>query len=411
MKKNLTIIVLLLLSVGTLMAQTFSLTGTNPTYSQNFNTLPTATGTAWVNNSTIPNWYSNFNSNILVGAGAGTTGGLYSYGAASNNERALGSLASNATTLIEFGVGFTNNASTPITSFVITFRGEQWRNGGSANTQKLAFFYKIGASTLDETGYEAVSLIDFNSPIATATAAALDGNAATNSATLMHNCTVNIPVGSTVFFKWQDVNDSGGDHGMGIDDLSVTFNNQVMPVELVSFSAKNMGENVLTIWETATEINNAYFDVERSQDGVSFEKIGKINGKGTTNQRQFYQFEDAEPAQGTNYYRLRQVDFDGKNELSKTVSVSFGSASEKVKIYPTLVENSINVEFEGQSSSEILVRDIAGRVLLRKKLSKESQNTEGVQTQRFDVNSLTSGTYFLSVLTSRGVETLKFQKL
>ncbi|NJN34848.1 MAG: hypothetical protein HC817_11930 [Saprospiraceae bacterium] len=238
MKRNLTIIALVFFSFGHLVAQTFSLTGTNPTYTQNFNTLPTATGTSWVNNSTIPNWYANISGNILVGSGSGTSLGLYSYGAASNTERALGSLAGNSTPLIEFGVGFTNNSSTTITSFVITYKGEQWRNGGNANTHKLAFFYKIGASTLDETGYEAVSLIDFNSPIATATASALDGNASVNSATLTHNCTVNIPVGSTVFFKWQDVNESGGDHGMGVDDLSVTFNNQVLPVELVSFSAK-----------------------------------------------------------------------------------------------------------------------------------------------------------------------------
>ncbi|NJN34847.1 MAG: T9SS type A sorting domain-containing protein [Saprospiraceae bacterium] len=164
-----------------------------------------------------------------------------------------------------------------------------------------------------------------------------------------------------------------------------------------------------TTWETASEINNNYFEIQRSRDGRDFEAIGNVKGKGTTNDRQFYQFEDTEPAQGINYYRLRQVDFDGRNELSKTVSVSFGSAAEKIKIYPTVVENSLNVTIEGQLSREILVRDITGRILLTQKPSKDHQM--GLQTLVFDLSSFSSGTYFLSILTARGVETSRFLKL
>jgi hypothetical protein len=81
---------------------------------------------------------------------------------------------------------------------------------------------------------------------------------------------------------------------------------------LLYFYGKKAENGVLLSWETATEINNDYFDVEWSMDGISFEKIGQVQGAGTTAEIQLHEFLHKKPVNGNNYYRLKQVDFDEK---------------------------------------------------------------------------------------------------
>ncbi|RPD49576.1 T9SS C-terminal target domain-containing protein [Hymenobacter sediminis] len=100
-----------------------------------------------------------------------------------------------------------------------------------------------------------------------------------------------------------------------------------LPVQLVAFTANPMGSAVQCVWQTAAELNNARFVVERSATGQHFAAIGTVVGKGTTSTGQQYQFTDATPAAGLNYYRLRQIDVDGTEALSGVVVVSMGKAA------------------------------------------------------------------------------------
>ncbi len=98
-----------------------------------------------------------------------------------------------------------------------------------------------------------------------------------------------------------------------------------IPVELVSFNA-DADENGITLkWETSTEINNSGFDVERSPNNISFEKIGNVKGKGTTTETQQYSFKDASitTGKGKIYYRLRQIDLDGSANYSDAIEVEY----------------------------------------------------------------------------------------
>lgn len=94
-----------------------------------------------------------------------------------------------------------------------------------------------------------------------------------------------------------------------------------LPIELLSFSAECSNQKIIISWITASEINNHFFTIERSAEGVNFQNIGTIAGAGNSNQNPYYTFEDSEPLEGISYYRLKQTDFDGKFEYSKVIAV------------------------------------------------------------------------------------------
>jgi hypothetical protein len=94
-----------------------------------------------------------------------------------------------------------------------------------------------------------------------------------------------------------------------------------LPVELISFQGRTIGEENLLTWSTATEHNNDHFDVERSADGAEFEWIGTMDGAGNSQQVINYELNDRQPLRGYNYYRLKQVDIDGTATYSNVVAL------------------------------------------------------------------------------------------
>ncbi|EJF11150.1 SGNH/GDSL hydrolase family protein [Pontibacter sp. BAB1700] len=109
-----------------------------------------------------------------------------------------------------------------------------------------------------------------------------------------------------------------------------------LPVELHSFKGKPTQSGVQLDWETASEQDNAYFEVQRSQTATEFAVIGRVEGSGTTSLPQSYTFQDTEAGNGVNYYRLRQVDFDGTDNFSPVLAVSLMQATtEEMRVYPT----------------------------------------------------------------------------
>ena len=193
-------------------------------YNQNFDSLAnTGLTNVWTDDSTIAGWYSN-RVLYLAGTGSSNTGGLYSFGAASSSERALGSVGSNGTGTIYYGARFQNDAGGTVTSITVNYVGEQWRNGGNAAAHTLTFAYQIGptVTSLTTGSWTGVAPLDFTGPVATTTAGALDGNNAANQAALNHTFAVSIPAGQEIVLRWEDPNDSGSDHGLAIDSLQVT---------------------------------------------------------------------------------------------------------------------------------------------------------------------------------------------
>jgi len=214
------------------------------TYSQSFDSLATSGGTnAWANDITLAGW-SLFNktpaaiTTYAAGDGSSNTGAFNSFGSGGSSERALGGTASGGA---YFGspaagavagwiaVAFKNSTGSALNSFKIGFDGEQWRNGGNVNgaTQTMVMQYAFGSTFAAATtaGWTSPgALFDFVSPVhpASATAAAVNGNVAGLVTGLGGTVVTNWAANDTLWVRWVENNDVGFDHGMAIDNLTLS---------------------------------------------------------------------------------------------------------------------------------------------------------------------------------------------
>jgi hypothetical protein len=183
---------------------------------------------------------------------------------------------------------------------------------------------------------------------------------------------------------------------IGFSDFVVGQSGTPLPVELLSFDAKIEGANVVASWVTATEINNAYFDVERSADGINFEKVGKKDGAGNSNVTLYYSFTDPAPLKGLSYYRLRQVDFDGQESLSEMVAVNF-IENHMLSVFPNPTqEQAIKYRFNSTAESTALFEliDALGKTVL----SNQIQIVKGMNTSDLiDIRFIPDGVYVVRI--------------
>jgi hypothetical protein len=183
-----------------------------------------------------------------------------------------------------------------------------------------------------------------------------------------------------------------------------------LPVELTAFTARREGADARLDWNTATERNNAYFDVERSRDGVLFERAGRVAGHGSSATAQDYQFVDLKVAQfgvPTLYYRLRQTDADGSAAFSpvRTVAVD-NAAGLLVSAWPNPSAGAgphIRIEQPAEGPLTATLTDAAGRRLAEyRTTARLSEEVLGAETGK-----LPSGVYLLRVTTSGTSQVLK----
>jgi len=137
-----------------------------------------------------------------------------------------------------------------------------------------------------------------------------------------------------------------------------------LPVELVSFNLKKQNRNIQLFWETATEVQNEGFEILKSNNGKDWEKIGFVNGRGESEVNVQYEFLDTNPFSGYNYYRLRQIDFDGAFEYSDIRVASFENLKETTTVFPNPVNDEFLVEFSEEKSGLLLITDPRGQVML-----------------------------------------------
>lgn len=137
----------------------------------------------------------------------------------------------------------------------------------------------------------------------------------------------------------------------------------VLPVELVSFKGKLNNGKVILDWVTSTELSNDYFSIEYSYDGKSFDPIGKVKGAGDSQVEHQYSFLHENPKSGINYYRFKQVDFDGTFEYSEIISVELTVKSVSYRLFPNPIKAatfSITTE-DGQVPGQVLLYNMMGQ--------------------------------------------------
>jgi hypothetical protein len=181
----------------------------------------------------------------------------------------------------------------------------------------------------------------------------------------------------------------------GFSDFATVQFNSALPVELLFFTALPDAHGVLLSWATASEINNDYFVVEKSQNGILFHEFGSVDGAGNSTGELNYSLRDENPYDGMNYYRLRQVDFDGSSRYSDVVAVEFASAHDVLSVFPNPSFDMIQCNFNSSMDGEITlqVRDVTGKEMLTKKFLV----SRGFNSVPLEINFLAYGVYYLQL--------------
>lgn len=181
----------------------------------------------------------------------------------------------------------------------------------------------------------------------------------------------------------------------------------LLPIALVDFYGRAEADAIGVYWTTALELNNAYMAVERSVNGIDFEEIGQVPGQGTTDEMQSYTFIDNYPVPGVNYYRLRQVDFDGAFEYHPVISVLFDRPlTFSLQASPNPVSDFLQVEWSlpNAEDGQIRVFDAQGRMMSKRAIG------QGSGRYNLPVSNLTGGIYLLQLVQGGKTDWLRFVK-
>ncbi len=176
----------------------------------------------------------------------------------------------------------------------------------------------------------------------------------------------------------------------------------ILPITLTYFNAEAVDEKVRLKWQTATEINNAYFVIERSKDGVNFEDLFEVNGGGNSNIPLNYTAWDEEPLPGTSYYRLKQVDYDGRETKHNIEVVSFGDdPGFTVEMFPNPANRYINVAVNST------VGDAEGRISIFNMNGQQVKSVninvyQGYSRIPVNVSDLANGQYAIQLRMNNG---------
>ncbi|WP_420315709.1 hypothetical protein [Ekhidna sp.] len=226
-----------------------------------------------------------------------------------------------------------------------------------------------------------------------------DGNVYAGSYSGNAQSTIDNGTGDDSSYTIDQLSDDGFDN---VEEFVDGGGSEPLPVELLYFEVNNE-KNIVLNWATVSEFNNDYFSIERSEDGENFYEIGKINGHGNSNNHLEYQFTDYFPIATVEYYRLKQVDYDGQYEYFdiKRVSTDVNSFETNMTVFPTTIKSqalSITMNRPSEIREIRLVSLSGGSVKnLNSRLSKRGQLNFDVDTR-----GLSKGFYLLSVITSEG---------
>ncbi|RYE22491.1 MAG: T9SS type A sorting domain-containing protein [Sphingobacteriales bacterium] len=192
--------------------------------------------------------------------------------------------------------------------------------------------------------------------------------------------------------------DKNGKTTPHIFNLNIVNPGVPLPVEFINFNGKLVNGKTELTWATATEINNDFFSVERSMDGIKFSSIGTQKGAGNSQRILNYSFTDVTPLNGISYYRVKQTDFNGDFAYTKTIVIRNNNATENTaaaSAYPNPVTNGqVNVTIPNSKGETLTLYtvDALGRVVYEQKVAMENNSTQ-LQLMNKDGSELKAGVY------------------
>lgn len=180
----------------------------------------------------------------------------------------------------------------------------------------------------------------------------------------------------------------------------------ILAVQLSSFSGIAMPQKNIVQWTTQSEIENDYFEVQRSFDGKHFVPLGKVKGAGTSNNEHSYSYIDDEIRVGECYYRLKQVEFDGTTQFSDNILLErTAQGNGIIAVYPNPAANKLIVELQYEIANEatlVVITNLQGKTIQTKEIQQK-----GYHQLYFDVSALENGMYFVRWLNKNGMSSQK----
>jgi hypothetical protein len=184
----------------------------------------------------------------------------------------------------------------------------------------------------------------------------------------------------------------------GNDSIILHFNSSPLPIQLLSFKPTCMNGFVEINWSTASETNNDFFTIERSEDASNWEFVKKIQGSGNSTNIQNYSINDEKTSSGVLYYRLRQTDFDGKTKVYNAVAVNCFSFDDNSSVlyYPNPFESDILIQFKNNSNknSKLSIYNVLGTKVYSKEISNDDLN---FYTYTINLSELAKGIYTIEL--------------
>ncbi|MDR3669034.1 MAG: T9SS type A sorting domain-containing protein, partial [Ignavibacteriaceae bacterium] len=217
--------------------------------------------------------------------------------------------------------------------------------------------------------------------------------------------------GNTLYVGWLDPSVNGSHAALHMNGslwLAKVIEPVTLPVELTSFTASSSTNNVTLIWNTATELNNSGFSIERSTLNNNFLQIGFVSGKGTTAKSSSYSFTDKNLASGNYIYRLKQIDFDGHVNYSNNVNVDVALMPNFSldQNYPNPFNPSTSISFTTASNSLVTLKIYNTLGQLIKTLVNEIKPS-GTYKVNFNASDIPSGVYIYKLTSNSQILTNK----
>lgn len=178
--------------------------------------------------------------------------------------------------------------------------------------------------------------------------------------------------------------------------IATVSTNSVLPVELLTFKAKKEQGDILLNWVTTSEIDLSHFELEKSVDGIEFTRIGNKTAFGGETQITHYDFKDKSPESGINYYRLKSIDLDGAESISRVLSITFENIDAPVAV-PNPVREQLLIMGLNPASYQVTVEvfNASGQVLFQE---NKTTNNGKMELQMQDVNVPFEGTYYIRII-------------
>jgi hypothetical protein len=323
--------------------------------------------------------------------------GIYNFGDAANaTDRSLGALGGTAVQSANFYLYLKNGGATGISSFNISYDVEKYRNGMSATGAAIMLYYSLDGVNFTAAPASFTTTFTANSDNSGSGTAPMERRSITNQMLM-----VGVPAGQDLYLAWNYSAPSGSFTAndaiaLGIDNITIKANFNPLPIGLANFKAAQRTNAIEVSWNALSESNMLLHEVQRSTNGSSFASIGTVNAQNSSVVYK-YNFLDAAPLKGNNYYRLRSVSLSGEVSYSNILRLNMGAGKTDMTIISNPVRSGVvNLQLSNMTKGKytLNVFNNVGQQLANKLLDL----TDGSSTEHISLPSNAArGIYFVQL--------------